>query len=89
MEFEWDAAKRLANIEKHKIDLASGVALFDGRPIYRYPSPRLGEDRFVSIGWLAGDLVALVWMQRGDVTRLISLRRARNGEKREFRALYG
>jgi uncharacterized DUF497 family protein len=40
MSFEWDENKRFANIEKHNLDLIDGIRLFDGRPIYSYPSPR-------------------------------------------------
>jgi len=33
MEFEWDEAKRLSNLEKHRIDFADVEAIFDGRPV--------------------------------------------------------
>jgi uncharacterized DUF497 family protein len=30
MEFEWDEAKRTANLAKHGLDLIAGATLFDG-----------------------------------------------------------
>jgi uncharacterized DUF497 family protein len=89
MIFEWDANKRMSNLAKHGLDLLLGTALFDGRPIYTYPSPRGDEPRSVTVGLISNDLVALVWTARTDAIRLISLRRARDAEKREYRARYG
>ena len=89
MEFEWDETKRAANLAKHGLDLADGQALFDGRPTYVYRSPRGAEARFVTIGVLRDEFVALVWTERVGGTRLISLRRARNGEKRAYSAVFG
>lgn len=87
--YEWDPAKRESNIRKHGLDLRRGIILLDGRKLYTYPSPRGLEMRFVSVGRLTGDLVALVWTERPTVIRFISLRRARHAEERAFRALHG
>ena len=89
MEFVWDEAKRAVNLAKHGLDLADGGHLFDGRPVFRYDSPRGAELRHVWVGFLGGRLVALVWTRRGGAARLISLRRARDGEGRNYRARYG
>ncbi|HUI18402.1 MAG TPA: BrnT family toxin [Alphaproteobacteria bacterium] len=89
MEFEWDETKRLANLAKHGLDLMTGAALFDGRPVYSLPSPRSGEERFVTVGLLEEEVVAVVWARRVAAIRLISLRRARDAEKRAYRARFG
>jgi len=89
MKFEWDENKRLMNIGKHGLDLIDGACLFDGRPIYSYPSPRGEEKRMVTIGLLGDEFVAIVWTDRGAAIRLISLRRARDVEKRKYRELFG
>ena len=39
MDFEWDAAKKLANIAKHAFDFLDGRQLFDGRPRLDIASP--------------------------------------------------
>jgi uncharacterized DUF497 family protein len=88
MLFSWDENKRAANLKKHSLDLIEAGELFDGRPIYTYPSPREDENRFVSVGLIHDILVAGVWMERDGIIRLISLRRARDGEKRTYREIY-
>jgi len=89
MRFTWDEAKRWSNLAKHRLDLLQARQLFDGRPVVTYPSPRGGEDRFVSVGVVDDRMVAVVWLTREDGTRLISLRRARDGEERTYRELHG
>jgi uncharacterized DUF497 family protein len=88
MRFSWDEDKRVINLKKHGLDLIDAEELFDGRPIYTYPSPKNDEARFVSVGLIHDVLVAAVWMERDSIIRLISLRRARDGEKRTYRKLY-
>jgi uncharacterized DUF497 family protein len=64
-------------------------ALCDGRPVYTFQTIRSGERRLVTIGPLEDRLLAVVWTDRATAIRLISLRRARDGEKSRYRALYG
>ncbi len=85
-DFEWDEAKRQSNIRKHGLDLLRGITLLDGRPVYTYASPRQDEVRFVSVGRLDANIVALVWTERPPLVRLISLRRARDAESRTYQA---
>jgi len=54
MQFSWDEDKRIANLKKHGIDFIDAEALFDGRSVYTYPSPREDETRFVSVGFIQG-----------------------------------
>ena len=39
------------------------------------------EDRFITVGWLNARLVVLVWTPRGEVRRIISMRKANDREK--------
>ncbi|MGB8684642.1 MAG: BrnT family toxin [Candidatus Binatus sp.] len=89
MDFEWDENKRTMNLRVHGLDLMDATRLFDGRPVYAYPSPRHGEERFVTVGWLAGKFFAVVWTERSKAIRLISFRRARDAEERKYFALFG
>jgi uncharacterized protein len=88
MRFEWDERKRLVNLAKHGLDFLDADLIFRG-PLYSYSSERRGEDRWVTIGLLEGREVALVWTARDDATRLISFRRARREERRQYRELHG
>jgi len=87
--FTWDEAKRRSNLAKHGLDFLRVTQLFDGRPVFTYSSPRGDEARVVSIGELAGHLMAVVWLVREDSIRLISARGARDGENRKYRKRYG
>ncbi len=44
-----------------------------------------GEERFITIGFLGGAMVVLVWTPRGATRRIISIRKANERERR----LYG
>jgi uncharacterized DUF497 family protein len=88
MRFEWDEAKRLANIEKHGIDFVRATSAFDGRVALTIPSRRFGELRFLTVARIDGKLVSVVWTPRGQgSTRLISARRASSAEERQYRQL--
>jgi uncharacterized DUF497 family protein len=89
MLFEWDPAKRHSNLAKHGLDLLARTVLFNGAAVYSYPSDRLEEPRWVTVGMIADVAVALVWTRRGAAIRLISLRRARNAEIIAYRARFG
>jgi uncharacterized DUF497 family protein len=42
------------------------------------------EDRFITVGWLDARLGVLVWTPRGEVRRIISMRKANDREKALF-----
>jgi uncharacterized DUF497 family protein len=89
MDFEWDENKRAINLTEHSLDLIDATRLFDGRPVFTYPSPRHGEERFVTVGQLTNKFFAVVWTERVEAIRLISFRRARDAEEREYRTIFG
>ena len=90
MLFEWDPAKRLSNVAKHKIDFVRARRIFDGRRRLDFASPRDGEDRILSIAVLDDRFVAVIWMWRSaDVVRIISARSARRAEESQYRQIYG
>jgi uncharacterized DUF497 family protein len=86
MQFEWDEAKNLENIRKHKIDFADVPMMFD-REMLIEPDDRFdyGEDRWFGIGFLGLGIVVVVWAERQqNVIRIISARRANRNEQRRF-----
>jgi uncharacterized protein len=84
----WDHNKLEANLAQHGLDFRDAHLLFDGRPQYSALSPRGDETRIVSVGVIEGRFVAVVWMDRHGVRRIISMRRARHGEEGKYRELY-
>ncbi len=90
MDFEWSEAKRLWVLNERGIDfLLVADALFDGRPVLTVPSPRDGEERYLSLVPIEGKLFAAIWTWREDTVRIVTARRARDGEEKRYRAAYG
>jgi uncharacterized protein len=89
MDFEWDEAKRLGNIEKHGVDFLRAQLLFDGRPVITAPSLRRSEARYATTGKIGGRFYTVIWTWRGEAIRLISVRRARDEEEARHRTLFG
>lgn len=84
--FEWDEAKRRANLAKHGVDLADAALVFDGRPV----TARLGtEERYLSIAVVRGRCRTVVWTWRDDHIRLIPFRRSRDEEEDAYRKRHG
>jgi uncharacterized protein len=88
MRFEWDERKREANLVKHGLDFRRAVQVLD-RPSFTYSSPRQDEARWVTVGEAYGRLVAVVGTSRSGAIRVISMRRARREERRQYRQLHG
>ena len=82
--FEWDDEKRDSNLVKHGIAFQRAVELFDGRPVRETLSTYPFEERWLTTGPLDDRLVTTVWTRRGESIRLISVRRARDGEERDY-----
>jgi uncharacterized protein len=59
MDFEWDEAKKQANIAKHGFDFVRARPIFDGRPRLDIASPR-EEVRVLTIAILDGQSIALI-----------------------------
>ena len=87
MEFNWDPTKAAADLTKHGIDFSAAMAVFDDPHHVKEDStkPEYGEMRAIAIGKLLdGRLVTVVYTDRGDVRRIISVRTARRYERRKY-----
>jgi uncharacterized DUF497 family protein len=80
MDFEYDPAKSASNLSKHHIDFDQAQALWDDPWMLEAPAKTEGEPRFLSIGKIGEKHWAAVWTLRGEVVRIISVRRARKEE---------
>lgn len=88
LEFEWDEVKRLANVAKHGIDFYDVLEVFASPHLEIEARQTNGETRRLAVGLLADRLVTVVFTHRGEAIRIISARRARHGERRQYQALY-
>lgn len=83
MAYEWDEAKRQENLEKHQIDFLS-IYSFDWDSAVQYPSPRSGEMRWMAIGFIDNRLHCVVYTDREERRRIISLRKANARDRRRY-----
>ena len=85
MPIEFDAAKRKATLDARGLDMARAEEVLAGATLTVEDDRRdYGEDRFITIGFLDGTMVVLVWTPRNHARRIISMRKANERE----RALY-
>ena len=91
MKFEFDPAKDEANRFKHGLRLSFAERVFASASLVVVTSHRLidGEDRFKAIAYIDGKLYTAVHVWRGEVVRLISVRRSNAGERRDYDSYAG
>ena len=81
MEFTWSEAKRVTNLKAHGLDFIDAPRVFDG-VTFTFEDDRFsyGEQRFVTLGLLAGVPVSVVHTESDHEIRIISFRKATNRE---------
>ena len=84
----FDEQKRQSNLEKHGLDLADAGLVYDAPNKITLVSPRHGEARKQDIALVEviGVVLALVYVERGEEVRAISLRRASRLERKIYEA---
>lgn len=90
MSFEWDEAKSQANLAKHNLSFEDAWIVFSGDTI-TVPDIRLnyGEPRMITFGMLAGRLVVIIHVNRGNNIRIISMRKANARERKIYQERLG
>jgi uncharacterized DUF497 family protein len=83
--YEWDEAKRRANLRKHGVDFAL-IWRFDWQAALVEKDDRrdYGEDRFRAIGPAGAGLYVVAYTHRGRAMRVISMRRANARDERKY-----
>ena len=84
MRFEYDPAKSAANKAKHGIDFESAQALWDDPSYVITLVTSHSEPRFLVVGRIGEKLWTAVTTDRSGVTRIISVRRARDYEAEKY-----
>ena len=82
MNLEFDQVKRDKTLLERGLDFARAVEVFDNLH-FTGQDKRMDyeEDRFITVGWLHEDMIVMVWTPRGEVRRIISMRKANDREK--------
>lgn len=85
--FQWDSDKAELNWRKHTVKFEDAALVFaDENRIERYDSEHsYDEDRYVTIGKVES-ILFVIYTERGEITRLISARRATANERRDYYA---
>lgn len=81
MEFEFDPNKSASNKMKHGIDFEEAQGLWDDMTVRLEARIVSGEPRSAHIGMLRGKHWTAITTERGDSTRIISVRRSRKDEE--------
>ena len=81
MEFRWFEAKRATNLKAHGLDFVDAPRVFEGAT-YTFEDDGFsyGEQRFVTLGLLAGVPVSIVHTESKHEIRIISFRKATSCE---------
>ena len=90
MRYEWDDAKRRANLAKHGLAFEDAEHVFSGS-CYTIQDERFqyGEKRFITLGSLAGRVVVIAHAARDNGTRIISMRKANRREQKIYQERLG
>jgi uncharacterized DUF497 family protein len=85
MRFEFDPSKRQDTLDQRGLDMANAAEVFEGDHL-TVEDDRFdyGETRYITIGFMAGRMVVLVWTRRGDARRIISMRKANDREQKAY-----
>lgn len=85
MIFEWDEDKNAINKQKHKISFETALHVFDDLDyieVYDFEHSS-DEGRHIAIGRV-GDILFVVFTERGENIRIISVRLATEAERRLY-----
>jgi uncharacterized protein len=82
----FDPAKRDATLADRGLDFADAAEVF-ARATYDLADNRqdYGETRIITVGWLRGRMVIVVWTPRNGVRHVISMRKANDREQARYR----
>ena len=85
MEFTWSERKRSLNLKQHGLDFVDTPAVF-GSLTFTFEDDRFSysEQRFVTLGSLAGVPVSIVHTETAHEIRIISFRQATRREAQIF-----
>ena len=85
MRFTWSERKRAINLREHGLDFLDAPRVFEGLT-FTYEDDRFayGQQRFITLGLLAGVPVSVAHTESDDEIRIISFRKATGREEKRF-----
>jgi hypothetical protein len=89
MRFEWDPAKAVENLKKHRVTFDEAVTVFYDPLAATFDDPdhSEGERRLITVGYSARSrLLVVVHVEHGATLRIISARLASASERKRHEA---
>lgn len=85
MEFDWDPGKRDRVLRERGIDFAGAVAMFAGPVLVKQDTRHdYGEVRMIAVGQVGGDIITMVYTDRGDTRWIVTAWPAHRKERAEW-----
>jgi len=85
MDIEFDPAKDAINLAKHRISLSAAAGFdMDTALVTLDDREDYGEDRWLAIGFIKAFLHVLIFAERNERIRPISLRKAQKIEEKHY-----
>lgn len=86
MKITYDKTKRLHTLKERNLDFEDAAIVFDG-PVFEFEDLRFdyGEKRMVTVGYLLGRMVMIIWTDRGNARHIISMRKTNDKEQKKYR----
>ncbi len=83
MRYTYDPKKRVGNLNKHGYDFDDSALVIESGHSITFEDRRFdeGEQRFITLGVLRGDVVVIATAETDEETRVISMRRAERNEE--------
>jgi len=82
---EWDDNKNRENLANHGLNFEDAEHVFEN-PTFTFEDTRFeyGETRYITFGLLEGRMVVVAHTPRGNKTRIISMRKGNDREKKTY-----
>jgi uncharacterized DUF497 family protein len=85
MKITFDPAKRLENLANRQLDFMDAKIVLSGQVLTTEDTRKdYGEQRFQTVGFLAGRMVMVVWTPRDKTTHVISMRKCNVEEQTRY-----
>ena len=84
--FEWDKRKAVTNLTKHGLSFDDAIRVFadDKRVVAIDNRTDYGEERLITVGYIAGRLCVVVYTESHHIIRIISARKANRREQKKY-----
>ena len=86
MMFEFDKEKSDRNKEKHGIDFLQAQEIWEDPDCVMIPARTIDESRLLLIGKYESKIWSAIFTFRGQIIRIISVRRARKNEEEIYKS---